>query len=158
MQLGHDNQLEPPTVTETQLQNKVRLYARNYLQENLMGLQALPSADEYEKIKAQRRKEIQQQIEAEKQAAAERGRLARLKELREDQSAGSTSPVAKPMVLEVRTHKREGSQGFVQDEGWKPAEVTHGPTDDPMVQQMNNIKGTGICKNNLVNHIFPSEL
>ena len=103
-----------------------------------MGLQALPSADEYEQLKRARKAEIARRIEEEKQAALERGRLARVKELQKETDK-SQPPTALP-AAEVKGHSRQGSGVSVQDEGWKPAEVARGASDDPIVQQMNNIR------------------
>ena len=118
---------EPTSQKQLQLQRMIRVYANGYLQDNLMGLQSLPTADQYEKIKERKKEEIQRKIEMEKRAALERAR-------QKEQSGFE--------VESEKSHKRHGSRGFVQDQGWKPTEIMHGSSeDDPMVQQMNIIKG-----------------
>ena len=118
---------------QTQLQSKLRLFARGYLQENLANLQALPTADEFEKLKAERRKELREKIEREKQASK------RSLELQQSPRKLSTTPAKAPSPAPQVAKAREAT---IQDGGWAPSDRKQrtGEVDDPILQQMNNIK------------------
>ena len=116
------------------LQRQIRNCASQFLQENMLGLQSLPNAEELMKLQEARRQEIQRQIAAEKQAAIERERRKREEQRIAEEKArrkleeGKTSPKKSP-VKQVSP-------------GWQPTEASHsGPDDDPMIQQMNIIRG-----------------
>lgn len=121
-----------PSPKQLQLQRMVREYANSYLQKNLLGLQSLPTMEQYEELKEQRKMEIQSKIEFEKQAAMERAKLNEQKQENERERASTNKKTSSSAV---------DSKGFVQDQGWKPSEIVHNhEEDDPMVQQINNIK------------------
>lgn len=142
---------ELPSPKQASLQKAIRAYASNFMQENMMGLQNLPSEEQFEKLQKKRSAEIQKRIATERQAALtaqeqERRRLQeqKLVSLREEEkrdrsdthkrsnSAGGRS------WLPYDSHKRSDSMG----KGWKPAEsVVTSDINDPMIQQMEIIRG-----------------
>ncbi|CAL1539277.1 unnamed protein product [Lymnaea stagnalis] len=154
---------------QVHLQKSIRLYASNFMQENLMGLQALPSEEDYNKLRQRRAEEIQRKIAAERQAVMEaqererqeRERLERerlLKDLSPDDGpklghrrVASGGDVQKKKLLpnknafsigSPKTHNRNPSDENV-GKGWKPVEEVArvSKASDPMLQQMEIIKG-----------------
>ena len=113
------------------LQSKLRLFARTYLQENLSSLQALPSAEEFERLKAEKRRELQLKIEREKRASM----AIRNREL-------DASPRKVANVSPIRMPPSKVQDSSIQDRGWAPKESSRTPRedDDPILQQMNNIR------------------
>ena len=142
---------ELPSAKQAQLQKSIRVYASNFMQENMMGLQNLPSEEQYEKLQKKRTAEIQKRIATERQAtiaAQEQERrllqeqkLASLREEEKRERAGShkkSNSAGGKGWLPSEGHKRSDSTG----KGWKPAEsVMTTSTSDPMMQQMEIIKG-----------------
>lgn len=130
--LGLDSP-EPPPARTLQLQRSIRMHITNYIQYNVMGLQNLPTPDELEKLQEARRIEIQRRIEAERRLAAEKE--ARRKKEEEDKERESERKAPNS----VSPKKSQVALGG----GWKPSEMNSysGDTDDPMIQQMNIIKG-----------------
>ncbi|KAL4226333.1 Rabenosyn-5 [Mactra antiquata] len=125
--LGSDKE-EGPSVKQALLQKSVRVYASNFMQENMMGLQNLPTEEQYDKLQKMRTAEIQKEIALERQATLQAQEVEK-----------------KKADKHVTTNKEEsGSQKHVRNRsiGWKPAEqnVTR-DSDDPMVQQMDIIRG-----------------
>ncbi|XP_005094166.1 rabenosyn-5 [Aplysia californica] len=153
------------------LQKSIRIYASNFMQENLMGLQALPTEEEYNKLREARAAEIQRKIAAERQAAMDaqererRERLARDSQSgnalsaeegpqfghrRVGSSGGSEQSKRKLIANKIlnsagsKSHTRSDSEGGVgTDKGWKPVEESTRAqkVSDPMLQQMEIIKG-----------------
>ncbi|CAH1784686.1 unnamed protein product [Owenia fusiformis] len=132
------NQEELPSPKTQKLQKTVRAFASMYLQEHMMGLQPLPNEQELKKLQEARKIEIERRIAQERQIMIEREqkrleekqRKVREKGHVRNQSADSGLPSGGGAA------KREGSGG------WKPMEVqTRETDDDPMVQQMNIIRG-----------------
>lgn len=111
------------------LQKSIRAYASNFMQENMMGLQNLPSEEQYSKLQQQHTAKVQRQIALERQAiqlaqAEERKLAEREKDEEKRDRSGS------------QKHTRNKS------EGWKPAEHKVRSSDsDPMLQQMEIIRG-----------------
>lgn len=56
-----------PNPKQVYLQKAIRMYASNFMQENLMGLQNLLSEDEVKRLQEVRKAEIQRKIAAERQ-------------------------------------------------------------------------------------------
>ncbi|XP_067684205.1 rabenosyn-5-like [Haliotis asinina] len=123
-----------PNPKQLYLQKAIRVYASNFMQDNLLGLQALPTEEEYKRLQGRRKEEIQRKIAAERQAAME----AQEKERRQDEP-GVKSPTESVKQL---GHKRSDSQDSV-GRGWKPTEVVPNvdKDDDPMVTQIKIIHG-----------------
>ena len=140
-----------PSAKQANLQKAIRVYASNFMQENMMGLQNLPSEEQYEKLQNKRTAEIQKRIARERQAtlaAQEQERqllqeqkLANLREEEKRERADShkrSNSASGRGWLPSDGHKRSDSTG----KGWKPAEsVVTSSTNDPMMQQMEIIRG-----------------
>ncbi|KAH9512599.1 hypothetical protein Btru_038926 [Bulinus truncatus] len=156
---------------QVHLQKSIRLYASNFMQENLMGLQALPTEEDYNKLRQRRTADIQRKIAAERQAVIEAQEKERLEREKLEQERlmkdGTSSPEDGPKP----GHRRVASGGDLQkkkllsgklsmnisspkgharnqsDEnvgkGWKPVEdtVRVSKAGDPMLQQMEIIRG-----------------
>lgn len=56
-----------PHSKQLYLQKAIRIYASNFMQENLMGLQNLPTEEEVLRMQEIRKTEIQRKIAAERQ-------------------------------------------------------------------------------------------
>ncbi|KAK2142843.1 hypothetical protein LSH36_907g00018 [Paralvinella palmiformis] len=131
------NDAEPPSTTTLRLQKMIRLYASGYLQRNMMSLQALPSEEEVIKLQEHRRLEVQRRIDEERRLAAQKEGLRRDNEQRpnaviyQKQKSPEKTPNGSTRTPEV----------FQKSQGWKPAEISAGNCDDPMIQQINIIKG-----------------
>lgn len=130
------NSEEEPSQKQLLLQRSIRIYATNFMQDNMLGLQSLPSEEQYVKLQEARKLEIQNRIAAERQAmfeAQERERKA--KEHKEQKEMTRSEN-----VKQTETRERSGSKKLA---GWIPNESTHinfNNTDDPMIQQMNIIR------------------
>ena len=123
---------EIPSAKQLQLQKFIRVYASQYLHENMLTLQNLPSEDEYNKLKQQRDREIQMRLAMERRAAMEAREREAREQLRKSSSGDKLPSSPKPDSSQV-----------VKDSGWIPYESPARPTesaDDPMVQQMNIIR------------------
>jgi rabenosyn-5 len=126
--LGADQEI---TSKEQQLQRMIRSSATNFMQGNISSLQNLPTEEELLKLQKQRREEIQRKIEEEKQAALERERR------KQEMMMGRREE--KVLALKPKETTSEVVQKVA---GWKPLEVVHDTQDrDPMIQQMNIIRG-----------------
>ncbi|XP_050413256.1 rabenosyn-5 [Patella vulgata] len=124
----------PSALKQQQLQKAIRVSASYFMQENLIGLQALPSEDQYEELKTARRAEIQRKIAAERQAEMEA-------QQRERQSQDDTER-SRPNGDKKLGHTRNDSHDSV-GKGWKPVEEGSrvSKVADPMLQQMEIIRG-----------------
>ena len=133
--LGLDNP-DPPPARSLQLQRSIRTHITNFIQFNVMGLQNLPTQEELEKLQEKRRIEIQRKIEAERRLAAEKE--ARRKREEQDKELNNRKVTSSALA------KKNGKeQNLALGGGWKPSEMNSysSDTDDPMIQQMNIIKG-----------------
>lgn len=127
----------PPSATQLKMQKNIRAMATCFMQDNMIGLQALPSEEHYQKLQEARKLEIQKRIAEERQAAAEaQERERRLQEQRE----GTTKPPNQTSKKQPDQRERTDSQ---KKSGWIPAEIntSYSDREDPMVQQMNIIRG-----------------
>ncbi|XP_076448016.1 rabenosyn-5-like [Babylonia areolata] len=142
----------PPNPKQIYLQKALRIYASNFMQENLMGLQNLPTEEEVKRLQEIRKVEIQRKIAAERQAAMEaqeRERLQREKDLSAfavASSSSSESPArSEHTATKAQGHRREDSTASNSSlgQGWKPeGETEHASRiADPMLQQMEIIRG-----------------
>ncbi|BFZ10752.1 hypothetical protein BsWGS_13791 [Bradybaena similaris] len=158
---------QQPNSRQMHLQKSIRLYASHFMQENLMGLQSLPTEEEYNKLREARAAEMQRKIAAERQAAMEaqererqeREKLEKERQLKELGLQSQGSPklghrrVASggdkrrllgtkvPLSLTVKSHTRNSSDTNV-GAGWKPSEeaLKVSKASDPMLQQMEIIR------------------
>lgn len=101
------------------------------MQENMVGLQSLPTEEQYRKLQEKHTAQVQKQIAMERQAVL----FAQEKEKRVLEKDKPTIPKEEG-ASGSKQHKRSSSQG------WKPAEQTVKQSiSDPMLQQMEIIKG-----------------
>ncbi|KAK7102506.1 hypothetical protein V1264_020714 [Littorina saxatilis] len=134
----------PPNIKQLKLQKAIRMYASNFMQDNLMGLQNLPTEEEVKRLQDIRKADIQRKIAAERQAAMdaqERERIQREKDL-----SAFSSPFDSPSKSDSNPkslgHRRQESAGSL-GRGWKPEGETSNASRiaDPMLQQMEIIRG-----------------
>ncbi|GFO21195.1 Rabenosyn-5 [Plakobranchus ocellatus] len=102
------------------LQKSIRIYASNFMQDNMIGLQSLPSEEEYNKLRQARAAEIQRRIAAERRAAMEaqdREKKERAEKERErlakEAGVGSGQPLSPDEEGRRLGHRRVASGGDV---------------------------------------------
>jgi len=121
------------TPKQALLQKSIRAYATNFMQENMMGLQNLPTEEQYAVLQQRRTAQIQRQIAVERQQvqqAQERERRRQDRTERQDRADDRAGPNRTPQ------HQRSGSIG------WKPSDHSvRDSVEDPMLQQMEIIRG-----------------
>ncbi|ELU11604.1 hypothetical protein CAPTEDRAFT_181514 [Capitella teleta] len=119
---------DPDTVTakSAQLQRNIRSSVSGYLQQNLLGLQTLPTEKELDELQETRQLEAQRRLEDERRTAE-----ANKRKMKPQKIPKTPSPV------------REDDTSRVVEAGWKPTEVNAVSSEesDPMIQQMNIIRG-----------------
>lgn len=140
LQIGLNAEQEP-SAKQVQLQKAIRARASNLMQENMFGLQALPTEEQYAAFQNKRKQEVQQRIALERQATLE----AQEREMKQrDQKEQLTKPPSggSSVKVAVRSGDRERSGSQIVS-GWIPSEATinFSDKDDPMIQQMNIIRG-----------------
>jgi len=125
-----------------------------FLQENLLGLPQLPTEEEHVKAQAHKRAEAQRRIAEERRLAGEKERRRREKEELAKEAERAKEAAAVTVGQTATAKYRPGSAGEDggvevrrgaggSGGGWKPS-VTSRTKDadpDPMVQQMNIIRG-----------------
>lgn len=156
----HENEEEESTIPSTSgialtLQKRIRQASANFIKETLVGFQDVPSESEYEHLKKMRSELAVQRIEQEKNSA----RIARLKYEQKQQneqikksfssmtrsssfkngSGNNSTSNNKPQVSGHTSKVMNYEKGFVLSPG--SSFVTNGHNDDPMLQQMDIIRG-----------------
>ena len=143
MMLGMDS-AEPPSEKQIRLQKYIRVAISAFLQENMLGLQSLPSQEEVKKLQEKRQQEMQRKIELERQAALERERK-RQEDLQrsENKSRILEKGLQSLSLTEQRPSATPPRRDKASSPGWQPMEVKNkgNADDDPMIQQMNIIRG-----------------
>lgn len=122
------------------LQKGVRTRASSFLQDHVIGLPSLPTEDEFKALQIKRREEIQKQIAIEKQKALEAlQRLGVNEPVRREESPKKETPVSLPRPS---VRRKSAVDPVTTETGWGPEVNSVHSTDhqDPMVQQMNNIR------------------
>lgn len=111
----------------------------------MMGLQSLPSEETVTKVQEARRLETQRRIEAERKAAQEAERKKGEDEQgKEEQKRRAQQQQQQSSTRNGPTELKLNQKDYVSEEGWKPFEIGQRPatqSEDPMVQQMNIIRG-----------------
>jgi len=137
--LGSENQDENSPLPRTMLlQSQIRRASVNFIKETLVGLPSLPSDDELKMRQEELKKETERKIEEERRRAEE----ARLKfQILQEKKKSETPP----------RHERSNGQRFNQsnfsyETGFvlsssAHAHVMNSLSEDPMIQQMNIIRG-----------------
>ncbi|KAL8621156.1 hypothetical protein ACOMHN_004827 [Nucella lapillus] len=153
LQFGLSADSPPPHPKQLYLQKALRVYASNFMQDNLMGLQNLPTQDEVVRLQEIRKADIQRKIAAERQAAMEAQERERLQ--REKDSSTVAPPPSSSETptrssnhhasAKARGHRRQDSAASDSSlgQGWQPeGETEHASRiADPMLQQMEIIRG-----------------
>lgn len=135
MVLGFEDDQTPPA-KQIILQKAIRSCASTFMQENMMGLQALPTTEQYKNLQEKRKIEIQQRIAHERQMTIEaQEREKRMEDKDVTVKSTNTSPT------KAKEEKERGDSQKVS--GWKPQVEPKfvNSSSDPMLQQINIIQG-----------------
>jgi len=122
------------------LQNQVRRAAVNFIKETLVGLPSLPSDEELEKIKERKKEEIAKRVLEERRRQEE----ARLKyqSLQERRRSDTPSKMKlSPSGSKFNQSSVSYESGFVLSSNNQQRDIVSGVTDDPMLQQIQIIRG-----------------
>ncbi|KAL5014503.1 hypothetical protein ScPMuIL_008773 [Solemya velum] len=138
MVLGFEDD-KTPAAKQIILQKAIRSYASTFMQENMMGLQALPTIEQYTNLQEKRKIEIQQRIAYERQVTIE----AQEREKRIEESHHKDVPIKSSNTSPTKAvvdRERSDSQKV---SGWKPQVEPKfvNSSSDPMIQQINIIQG-----------------
>ena len=139
--LGLDSS-EPPTPTQLRLQQMIAAQASAFLQENLLSLPKLPTEEELERLHEAKRLETQRRIAEERRVELEQRR-------RREESEKLANATSKESNSHLRRTASTPEVKFNKTEvevlsSWKPDAANPAAShrgEDPMVQQMNIIRG-----------------
>lgn len=138
--LGTQAEKQPSPQT-LKLQKGIRAYATGYLQENMFTLPNLPPVDKINKLQEERAKSLAKKA-AEEKAHRERAmqdRLQAAKLQQQQQRRGSGDLNRNQPSGKVKTSQQMPES--VVGNGWGPVPITQGSSPDPMLQQIDIIKG-----------------
>ena len=122
------------------LQNQVRRAAVNFIKETLVGLPSLPNDDELEKIKEKKKEEIAKRVLEERRRQEEaRQKYQSLQERRRSDTPGKMK--LSPSASKFNQSSVSYESGFVLSSNNQQREIVTGVTDDPMLQQIQIIRG-----------------
>ncbi|CAH0391170.1 unnamed protein product [Bemisia tabaci] len=107
---------------QLRLQSAIRVATKSYLCTELLQLPSLPTEEQLLGLQEKRRCEIEQRIQEEKQS-----------------QISQRTPNIRTSVSHLQTSKNEG--GATLEEGWKPENAQMYTSEDPMIQQMNILRG-----------------
>lgn len=133
-----DKQPSPHTL---KLQKGIRAYATGYLQENMFTLPNLPPVDKINKLQEERAKSLARKA-AEEKAQRERAmqdRLQAAKLQQQQQRHGSRDLNKNEPSVKAKTSQQTSES--VVGNGWGPVPISQGSSPDPMLQQIDIIKG-----------------
>ncbi|KAJ1524846.1 hypothetical protein ONE63_009714 [Megalurothrips usitatus] len=126
--LGSADTENPPRGRALQLQQQIRAAATAFLRDEMLGLPSLPTEAKYLEMQEQRRQELKARIQEEEMEAQAAMQLQKQrKERNQDRS-----------VHDERANAHQDT--VLLDSGWTPEKARLFSSDDPMVQQMNNLK------------------
>ncbi|XP_052286156.1 rabenosyn-5-like isoform X14 [Dreissena polymorpha] len=131
--LNNDSE-ESVSHKQDQLQKSIRTYASNFMQENMMGLQNLPSEEQYTKLQKRKTAKVQERIANERKAVLQA----------QEQEKQNQEKISTPGKDQESSGERSGANTHVRNSsyGWKPSEHSvRGSMEDPMLQQMDKIRG-----------------
>lgn len=126
------------------LQQQIRRAAVHFIKETLVGLPSLPTEAEILQLQQQRQAEMKRQAEEERQRAAEaKLKFQRMQEKKRTDNFRLPSPGS---LVGPNSFSRTGSfrKKVSHESGFVVSSNTHeanSVNDDPMVQQMNNLRG-----------------
>ncbi|XP_026276182.1 rabenosyn-5 [Frankliniella occidentalis] len=128
--LGSADTENPPRGRALQLQQQIRAAATAFLRNEMLGLPTLPTEAKYLEMQEQRRQELKARIQQEQLEAQASLQLQKQK-VREKGRDKQTFD---------RNHVNVHQDTVLLDSGWTPEKARLFNSDDPMVQQMNNLK------------------
>ncbi|KAL2807157.1 rabenosyn-5 [Daubentonia madagascariensis] len=125
------NQDPPPHSNTLRLQRMIRYSATLFVQEKLLGLMSLPTKEQFEELKKNRKEEMERKRAKERQAALESQRRL------EERQSGPASRAANGEVASLR----RGPAPLRKAEGWLPLSGGQRQSEDsdPLLQQIHNI-------------------
>ena len=134
-----DKQPSPHTL---KLQKGIRAYATGYLQENMFTLPNLPPVDKINKLQEERAKSLARKA-AEEKAQRERAMRDRLQAAKLQQQQQQQRHASGDLNRNEPSGKAKTSQQIPQSvgNGWGPVPISQGSSPDPMLQQIDIIKG-----------------
>lgn len=134
-----DKQPSPHTL---KLQKGIRAYATGYLQENMFTLPNLPPVDKINKLQEERAKSLARKA-AEEKAQRERAMQDRLQaaKLQQHQQQRHGSRDLNKNEPSVKAKTSQQTLESVVGNGWGPVPISQGSSPDPMLQQIDIIKG-----------------
>ncbi|CAN9515415.1 unnamed protein product [Ophioblennius macclurei] len=112
-----------------QLQRMIRYTATLFVQEKLLGLMSLPTKDKYEELKEKRKQEQEKRLQQERLAAQE---LAKRRQDSERHRPAARTNGEVPRAPKAPTMTKAG--------GWLPCADSRSEQEDPLLQQIENIK------------------
>ena len=122
------------------LQNQVRRAAVNFIKETLVGLPSLPSDSELETIRERKKEEIARRVQEERKKQEEaRLKYQILQERRRSDTPGKLKQ--SPSGSKFNQSSVSYDSGFVLSSNNQQREIVTGVTDDPMLQQIQIIRG-----------------
>ncbi|PNF32985.1 hypothetical protein B7P43_G16501 [Cryptotermes secundus] len=111
----------------------IRTAATNYLKEQLISLKTLPTEAELKSLQDQRRQEMSARIQQEKQLAVLEAHQAEMQRRRD-------SPQHRDLHRSLSPSQKKPADQIASDTGWGPEAAKMFESEDPMIQQMNNIR------------------
>ncbi|XP_012664706.1 rabenosyn-5 [Otolemur garnettii] len=125
------NQDPPPHSNTLRLQRMIRYSATLFVQEKLLGLMSLPTKEQFEELKKNRKEEMERKRAMERQAALESHRRL------EERQSGLASRAANGEVVSLH----RGHTPLRKAEGWLALSGGQGQSEDsdPLLQQIHNI-------------------
>ncbi|KAL3851951.1 hypothetical protein ACJMK2_015641 [Sinanodonta woodiana] len=131
------NAEEPQSMKQMAIQKSIRTFATGFIQDNMIGLQSLPSEEQYQKLQDARKAEIQKRIAMERAATIE----AQEKEKRERDKVENRDSMQEKGLRQNNYDEQTERTNSQVHRGWKPAENSVRVTnEDPMLQQMEIIR------------------
>lgn len=114
------------------LQRFVRMACVQYIKEQMLDLSALPSAEVVEAKQKRRRQEAEQRIERERRLAMEQWERTQQAQL---------SPINAASRRPNGASRAAIGSALASIDNWSGHQATGAPSNDPLVEQINNIKG-----------------
>ena len=122
------------------LQNQVRRAAVNFIKETLVGLPSLPNDSELEKIRERKKEEIARRVLEERKKQEEaRQKYQNLQERRRSETPAKMKQ--SPSGSKFNQSSVSYDSGFVLSSNNQQRDIVTGVTDDPMLQQIQIIRG-----------------
>lgn len=130
--LGSADTENPPRGRALLLQQQIRAASTAFLRNEMLGLPTLPTEAKYLEMQEQRRQELKARIHQEQQEAmaSMQAQKQKMRERGQEQTRYTYN----------KDRDNVHQDTVLLDAGWTPETARLFSTDDPMVQQMNNLK------------------